>query len=408
MTAALTPATTPTVRPLEGVRVLDMSRILAGPWCGMSLGDLGADVIKVENPDGGDDTRHLGTAISGGERTYFLTANRNKRSVAVDFRTTAGRDLIYDLARESDVFLENYKLGGLDKFGLDYESMKRINPRLIYLSISGYGRVGPEAARLGYDFVLQGESGLMSITGEPDGIPMKVGVPLVDVMTGMYSTQAVLAALIAREKTGEGQLIDMALFDCVLANLSIIASNGLLLDGVPQRQGNGHVDIAPYDSFRCSDGDLIITVANEAQFQRLCIALDLPDVAVDPRFQRNDGRRKDRAAMNEILNGRLVTNTRAHWQEKLDARAVACGSVRNVKEALAVAEKSGRDMVVEVDHPSAGRLKMLGSPIKLRGTPVIKPQAPPMLGQHTDEVLRGTLRLSAERIAKLRADKVVA
>ncbi len=383
-----TPATT--VRPLEGVRVLDMSRILAGPWCGMSLGDLGADVIKVENPDGGDDTRHLGTAISGGERTYFLTANRNKRSVAVDFRTPEGRELIYDLARESDVFLENYKLGGLDKFGLDYESMKKINPRLIYLSISGYGRVGPEAARLGYDFVLQGESGLMSITGEPDGIPMKVGVPLVDV------------------KTGEGQLIDMALFDCVLANLSIIASNGLLLDGVPQRQGNGHVDIAPYDSFRCSDGDLIITVANEAQFQRLCIALDLPEVAVDPRFQRNDGRRKNRAAMNEILNGRLLTNTRAHWQEKLDAQAVACGSVRNVKEALAVAEKSGRDMVVEVDHPSAGRLKMLGSPIKLRGTPVIPPQAPPMLGQHTDEILRGTLRLSEERIAQLRADKVVA
>jgi crotonobetainyl-CoA:carnitine CoA-transferase CaiB-like acyl-CoA transferase len=400
------PATT--VRPLEGVRVLDMSRILAGPWCGMSLGDLGADVIKVENPDGGDDTRHLGTAISGGERTYFLTANRNKRSVAVDFRTPEGRDLIYDLARQSDVFLENYKLGGLDKFGLDYESMKKINPRLIYLSISGYGRVGPEAARLGYDFVLQGESGLMSITGEPDGIPMKVGVPLVDVMTGMYSTQAVLAALIAREKTGEGQLIDMALFDCVLANLSIIASNGLLLDGVPQRQGNGHVDIAPYDSFRCSDGDLIITVANEGQFQRLAVALDLPELAADPRFKRNDGRRKNRAAMNEILNGRLSTNTRAHWQEKLDAQAVACGSVRNVKEALAVAEKGGRGMVVEVDHPSAGRLKMLASPIKLRGTPVIPPQAPPMLGQHTDEVLRESLGLSEERIAQLRADKVVA
>ncbi|HSW23018.1 MAG TPA: CaiB/BaiF CoA-transferase family protein [Burkholderiaceae bacterium] len=395
------------VRPLEGVRVLDMSRILAGPWCGMSLGDLGADVIKVENPDGGDDTRHLGTAIAGGERTYFLTANRNKRSIAIDFSTKQGQELVYELARESDVFIENYKLGGLDKFGLDYESMRAINPRLIYLSISGYGRVGAQAAKLGYDFVLQGESGFMSITGEPNGGPMKAGVPLVDVMTGMYSTQAVLAALIAREKTGEGQLIDMALFDCALANLSIIASNALLLDEVPQRQGNAHVDIAPYDSFACSDGDLIVTVANDAQFQRLCVALEIPQAATDPRFLRNDGRRKNRDALNEILNARFATCTRAHWESLLERAGVACGPVRNIKEALAVSEQSGRGMVLEIDHPSAGRLKVLGSPLKLRGTPVIPPQAPPMLGQHTDEVLRKTLKMSETRIAALREQKIV-
>ena len=401
-------STASTPRALEGVRVLDMSRILAGPWCGMSLGDLGADVIKVENPDGGDDTRQLGTAIAGGERTYFITANRNKRSVAIDFRTPEGRELIYDLARQSDVFLENYKLGGLDKFGLDYESMRKINPRLIYLSISGYGRTGPEAARLGYDFVLQGESGLMSVTGEPDGIPMKVGVPIVDVMTGMYSTQAVLAALIAREKTGEGQLIDMALFDCVLANLSIIASNGLLLDSVPKRYGNGHVDIAPYDSYPCSDGDLIITVANEATFRRLCVALGVPELANDPRFQRNDGRRQNKEAMNDVLGVILKSNTRVHWQARLDENGVSCGAVRNVKEALAVSQASGRGLIVDIDHPTAGPIKILGSPLKLSATPTAVYKAPPTLGQHTDEVLAENLGLSAERIAALRESKVIA
>ena len=399
---------TATRRALDGVRVLDMSRILAGPWCGMQLADLGAEVIKIENPDGGDDTRHLGAAIAGGERTYFITVNRTKRSVAIDFSKQAGQELVRDLVRKSDEFVENYKLGGLDKFGLDYESLKATNPRLIYVSISGYGRVGPEAARLGYDFVLQGESGLMSVTGAPDGGPMKVGVPVVDIMTGMYATQAVLAALLARDKTGEGQLVDLSLFECVLANLSIIASNALLLDEVPQRQGNAHVDIAPYDTFPCSDGDLIITVANDAQFQRLCSALELPEAAANPLFLRNESRRKNRDAMNAILHARLKTQTRAHWHARLEAVGVACGAVRNIKEAIASAQMSGRDMVVEVDHPTAGRLKVLGSPLQMRGTPVVPPRAPPMLGQHTDEVLRETLGLDEAQIAQLRETKIVA
>ncbi|MBM3347792.1 MAG: CoA transferase [Betaproteobacteria bacterium] len=393
---------------LAGIKVLDMSRILAGPWCAMMLGDLGADVIKVENPDGGDDTRHLGTAITGGERTYYLCVNRNKRSIAIDFRTAEGQAIIRQLASQSDVFIENYKLGDLERYGLDYESLRALNPRLIYLSISGYGREGPHAARLGYDFILQGESGLMSVTGEPDGPPMKVGAPFVDITTGTYASQAVLAALLARERTGEGQLIDIALFDCALANLSIIASNALLLGTVPKRFGNTHVDISPYETFRCSDGDIIITVANDAQFQRMCHAMGRPDIAADPRFQKNDGRLKHKAALRELLNSCLATRTRQEWYEALRDVEVAAGSVRNVSEAIAVAADGGRDMVVEVPHPTAGSVKLIGSPLKLRGTPVVAPMAPPTLGQHTDEILRDSLGMDAERIAQLRALGAVA
>jgi len=393
---------------LSGVKVLDMSRILAGPWCAMMLGDLGADVIKVENPDGGDDTRHLGTAIEGGERTYYLCVNRNKRSIAIDFRTPEGQAIIRELAIQSDVFIENYKLGDLERYGLDYESLRALNPRLIYLSISGYGREGPHAARLGYDFILQGESGLMSVTGEPGGPPMKVGVPFVDITTGTYASQAVLAALLAREKTGEGQLIDIALFDCALANLSIIASNALLLGTVPKRYGNTHVDISPYETFRCSDGDIIITVANDAQFQRMCQAMGRPDIAADPRFQKNDGRLRHKAALRELLNACLATRTRQAWYEALREVEVAAGSVRNVSEAIAVAADGGRDMVVEVPHPTAGSVKLIGSPLKLRGTPVVTPVAPPTLGQHTDEILRESLGMDAGRIAQLRDKGAVA
>jgi crotonobetainyl-CoA:carnitine CoA-transferase CaiB-like acyl-CoA transferase len=393
---------------LSGIKVLDLSRILAGPWCSMMLGDLGADVIKVENPDGGDDTRHLGTAIEGGERTYYLCVNRNKRSIAIDFRTPEGQAIIRELAIQSDVFIENYKLGDLERYGLDYESLRALNPRLIYLSISGYGREGPHAARLGYDFILQGESGLMSVTGEPGGPPMKVGVPFVDITTGTYASQAVLAALLARGKTGEGQLIDIALFDCALANLSIIASNALLLGTVPKRYGNTHVDISPYETFRCSDGDIIITVANDAQFQRMCQAMERPDIAADPRFQKNDGRLRHKAALRELLNACLATRTRQAWYEALRDVEVAAGSVRNVSEAIAVAADGGRDMVVEVPHPTAGSVKLIGSPLKLRGTPVVPPVAPPTLGQHTDQILRESLGMDAGRIAQLREKGAVA
>ena len=393
---------------LSGIKVLDMSRILAGPWCAMALGDLGADVIKVENPDGGDDTRHLGTAIQGGERTYYLCVNRNKRSIAIDFRTPEGQKIIKDLAAQSDVFIENYKLGDLARYGLDYESLRALNPRLVYLSISGYGREGSNAARLGYDFILQGESGLMSVTGDPDGPPMKVGVPFVDITTGTYAAQAVLAALLAREKTGEGQLIDIALFDCALANLSIIASNALLLGTVPRRYGNTHVDISPYETFPCSDGDIIITVANDAQFQRLCQALGRPDLAADPRFLTNDGRLKNKLALRKLLITCLATRTRDQWYEALREVDVAAGSVRNVSEAIEVAAGSGREMVVEVPHPTAGSVKLIGSPIKLRGTPVEPTVAPPTLGQHTDEILRESLGLEPKRIEELRNKGAVA
>lgn len=393
---------------LEGIKVLDLSRILAGPWCSMALGDLGADVIKVENPKGGDDTRHLGPAIEGGERTYFLCANRNKRSIAVDFRTPQGQSIIRQLAAQCDVFLENYKLGDLARYGLDYPSLRAINPRLIYLSVSGYGREGPNASRLGYDFILQGESGLMSVTGDPEGPPMKVGVPFVDISTGAYATQAVLAALFARERTGEGQFIDMALFDCALTNLSVIAANALLLGTVPQRQGNRHVDISPYETFPCSDGDLIITVANDAQFQRLCDAIDRPDLAEDPRFKTNDNRKRHKVALREVLIECLAPRTREHWYEALRDVGVPSGSVRNVSEAIGVAAQSGRDMVVETQHPSAGAVKLIGSPLKLHGTPVVSPKPPPRLGEHTDEILRQYLQLAPEHIEALRKAGAIA
>ncbi|MFM8556164.1 MAG: CaiB/BaiF CoA transferase family protein [Betaproteobacteria bacterium] len=393
---------------LAGVKVLDLSRILAGPWCSMALGDLGADVIKVENPKGGDDTRHLGPAIEGGERSYFLCANRNKRSIAIDFRTPQGQKILLDLAAQCDVFIENYKLGDLQRFGLDYESLRALNPRLIYLSISGYGREGPNASRLGYDYILQGESGLMSVTGEPDGPPLKVGVPFVDISTGAYATQAVLAALLAREKTGEGQFIDMALFDCALTNLSIIASNALLLGTVPQRYGNRHADISPYETFPCSDGDLIITVANDGQFRRLCDALRRPELADDRRFQTNDSRKKHKGVLREILIECLQSRTREQWYEALRAVEVPAGPVRNVSEAIELAAQSGRDMVVETEHLTAGTVRLIGSPLKLRGTPVEPPKPPPTLGQHTDEILRDYLSINAGQIDTLRKSGAIA
>jgi formyl-CoA transferase len=373
----------------------------------MALGDLGADVIKVENPKGGDDTRHLGPAIEGGERAYFLCANRNKRSIAIDFRTPQGQQIIRDLAAQSDVFIENYKLGDLARYGLDYDSLRTINPRLIYLSISGYGREGPNASRLGYDYILQGESGLMSVTGDPEGPPMKVGVPFVDISTGAYATQAVLAALLAREKTGEGQFIDMALFDCALTNLSIIASNALLLGTVPQRYGNRHVDISPYETFPCSDGDIIIAVANDAQFRRLCEAVARPELAQDPRFQTNDSRKKHKVILRETLAECLAAGTRDHWHKALQDVDVPAGAVRNVSEAIEMAARSGRDMVVETQHPAAGSVKLIGSPLKLRDTPAVVAKPPPMLGQHTDEILREYLGLDTAQIEAFRQSGIV-
>jgi crotonobetainyl-CoA:carnitine CoA-transferase CaiB-like acyl-CoA transferase len=375
----------------------------------MTLGDLGADVIKVEPPGAGDDTRAWGKRIVGLESTYFLSTNRNKRGIAVDLAKPEGAALVRRIAERADVLVENFKLGGLKKFGLDYESVHARNPRLVYCSISGYGRTGPAAARAGYDAVIQGESGLMSITGEPDGPALKVGVALSDVMTGMYAVQAILAALIARDRTGRGQHIDLALLDCTMANLANVASSALLLGTVPKRYGNAHADIAPYQTFAASDGDIVVAVGNDAQFRKFCAeVLGRPDLAADPRFATNPLRSQNRAALVPAIAAAMKAQPRVFWIDRLLKSGVPGGAVRDVQEALGSPEARARRMVREVPHPLVATMRIMGSPINLSDTPVREPVAPPTLGQHTDEVLREVLRLGAAEIARLRAEGAVA
>jgi crotonobetainyl-CoA:carnitine CoA-transferase CaiB-like acyl-CoA transferase len=395
--------------PLTGLRVLDLSRVLAGPWCAMILADLGAEVIKLEPPGAGDDTRSWGKRIAGQESTYFLSANRNKRGIAVDLAKPEGAALARRLAEHSDVLVENFKLGGLKKFGLDYDSIAALNPRLVYCSISGYGRTGPNAARAGYDVVIQGESGLMSITGEPDGPSLKVGVALADIMTGQYAASAILAALIGRGVTGKGQHIDLALIDCTMANLANVASSALCLDTVPKRYGNAHADIAPYQTFAASDGDVVVAVGNDGQFRKFCSdVLGKPELATDPRFIGNPVRSQHRDALLPLIAAVMKEKPRDHWIERMLAAGVPGGAVRNVKEALASPEAQARRMVREVPHPLAGTVKIMGSPLNFSGTPVREPVAPPTLGQHTDDVLREVLEMSHADIAALRAKGAIA
>ena len=399
--------------PLAGIRVLDLTRVLAGPWCTMTLGDMGAEIIKVENPGTGDDTRPWGTAMPGGERTYFLAANRNKQSIAIDLAHPEGQALIRALAEKSDVLVENFKLDGLKKYGLDYPSLATVNPRLIYCSISGYGRTGPAAARAGYDFIIQGEAGLMSITGErddvPGGGPQKVGVAVTDIMTGMYATQAILAALIARDANGHGQFLDMSLYDCLLANMANMASYALNTGKVPLRYGNAHQDIVPYQTFRTSDGDVIVSVGNNGQYQKFCRdVLGRPDLADDPRFATNPLRVANRAACVAAIGAVMATRTRDEWLALMERFQVPGGAVRNLVEALAAPETAARDMVYAMPHSTEGTVRNAGSPLKFSATPVQEPVAPPLLGQHTDAVLAGALGLDATRIAALRAAGAVA
>lgn len=395
--------------PLTGIRVLDLSRVLAGPWCTMTLADLGADVIKLEPPGAGDDTRSWGKRIAGKESTYFLSANRNKRGIAVDLGKPEGADLARKLAERADVLVENFKLDGLKKFGLDYEAVKAINPKLVYCSISGYGRTGPAAARAGYDAVIQGESGLMSITGQPEGPSLKVGVALSDVMTGMYAVQAILAALLARQTTGEGQHIDLALLDCTMANLANVASSALLLGTVPKRYGNAHADIAPYQTFACADGDVVVAVGNDGQFRKFCTeVLELPALATDPRFLTNPLRSQNRAELLPPIEAAMKAKPRAWWIDRLLKAGVPGGAVRDVQEALNSPEAAGRRMVRDVPHPLAGSIKLVASPINMSATPVREPAAPPMIGQHTDDVLREVLDMDAAAIAALRASGAIA
>ncbi len=380
--------------PLSGYKVLDMSRILAGPWAGQTLADLGAEVIKVERPGKGDDTRQWGPPFlqdSEGNATeesaYYLCVNRGKRSIAIDISTPDGQHIIKALAAESDVLLENYKVGGLKKYGLDYESLREINPRLIYCSITGFGHNGPYQNRAGYDFMMQGMGGLMSVTGEPDGSPMKVGVAVTDVFTGLYATIAIQGALLERERSGLGQHIDMALLDTQLAMLANQASNYLVGGVVPSRLGNAHPNIVPYQAFATSDGYIILAVGNDAQFKNFCELAGKPALAVQPEYATNQARVQNREALCAEVAKLLAQKSEGYWLRELTAQGIPCGPVNSVDKVMADPQVNARNMRTSVKHPYNDDLQLVGSPIKLSRTPVTTERAPPLLGEHSDEIL---------------------
>ena len=402
---------------LSHIRVLDLSRILAGPWAGQILADLGADVIKVERPGPGDDTRGWGPPWikdDQGQDTsvaaYYLCANRNKRSITVDITQPEGQDIVRRLAAQSDVVLENFKLGGLKQYGLDYDSLKAVNPRLVYCSITGFGQDGPYAPRAGYDFLIQGLGGLMSITGRPDGEPgagpMKVGVALTDILTGLYATNAVLAALAWREKSGEGQYIDMALLDVQVACLANQAMNYLATGSNPRRMGNAHPSIVPYQDFPTADGHMILAIGNDGQFARFCEVAGRPELAADARFATNRARVENRAELIPLLNEITATRTTTEWIAQLEARAVPCGPINGLAEVFADPQVQARGLAVKMPHSEAGEVPLVASPIRLSKTPVEYRRAPPLVGEHTDEIL-ADLGVDAAGIAGLRERGVV-
>ncbi|NMG13991.1 CaiB/BaiF CoA transferase family protein [Aromatoleum bremense] len=403
---------------LSHIRVLDLSRILAGPWAGQILADLGADVIKVERPGEGDDTRHWGPPFlkdTHGNDTdvaaYFLCANRNKRSITVDMTKPDGRQLLRDLAGKCDVVLENFKHGGLARHGLDYASLKTVNPRLVYCSITGFGQDGPYAARAGYDFLIQGLGGLMSLTGrpgdEPGGGPMKVGVALTDILTGLYAANAVQAALAARDRTGEGQHIDLALLDVQIACLANQAMNYLTTGVSPGRLGNAHPNIVPYQDFPTDDGYMILAIGNDAQFARFCEAAGDASLAADARFATNKARVGHRAVLIPLLNKLTIRRTTADWIARLEALGVPCGPINTLADVFADPQVRSRGLRVDLPHPLAGNVPQVASPMRLSATPVEYRRPPPLLGEHTDEILSSLLALPAERIARLRNDNVI-
>ena len=395
--------------PLDGIRVLDLSRVLAGPWCTQLLADLGAEVIKIERPGAGDDTRHWGPPWhgEGDDRVaaYFLSANRGKKSAAIDFAQPEGAALVRKLAGQSDVVVENFKVGGLKKFGLDAETLRAANPRLVIASITGFGQDGPYADRAGYDFIIQGMGGLMSLTGLPDGTPgggpLRVGVAVIDLFTGMYTATAVLAALFRRERTGEGAHIDAALFDTSLAMLANQVSNALVSGKDPPRQGNTHPNIVPYQPFDAADKPLIIAVGNDRQFARLAELCGHPEWASDERFATNAARVANRCEMVRLVADCIRRNSAAEWFEKLDAASIPAGPINTISEALADVQAQHRQMV----RTMAG-MQLMGSPVRLAGERADSELPPPGLGQHTEEVL-AALAIDRSEVERLRAEGVV-
>ncbi|MBR7957724.1 CoA transferase [Burkholderia cenocepacia] len=393
--------------PLAGVKVLDFSRVLAGPWCAMVLADFGAEVIKVEHPARGDDTRDWGLRIGDTETTYFNSVNRSKRSICVDLQTEAGQRIARELAAQADVLIHNFKCGGAEKLGLGYDALAELNPRLVHCAISGYDRSGVEAARPGYDLVVQGEAGLMALNGEAGQPPLKFGVAAVDLFTGMYSAQAILAALYERHATGRGRRIEMALFDCGLMITAYYGLDALLMGEDPPRYGNAHPSIVPYGVFDAADGPLVITVGNNTQFARFCDAIERPDLAADERYKTNLGRSQNRADLLPEIRRELARRSRATLLAALAEAGIPCGEVLGLHEALTSERATRAGLVTRQPHPVAGAVDVLAPPYRFDGTRLPVRGAPPVLGADTDAVLGGWLGMSAEDVARLRADRVV-
>jgi crotonobetainyl-CoA:carnitine CoA-transferase CaiB-like acyl-CoA transferase len=408
---------------LSGIRILDLSRVLAGPWCTQTLADLGAEVIKIERPGTGDDTRGWGPPFlkdadghDTAEAAYYLGTNRNKRSVTCDIAQPAGQALIRELVQRCDVFVENFKVGDMARYGLDAASLLAINPRLVYCSVTGFGQTGPYRERAGYDYAIQGMGGLMSITGERDdlgGGPQKVGVAVADLFTGMYATVAILAALRHAERTGIGQHIDMALLDTQVAMLANLGANYLVSGKAPGRAGNAHQNIVPYQVFEvapAADGHkdhLILAVGNDGQYVKFCDVAGCPQLATDPRFAKNQDRVRNRAELVPALEAIMKTRTKADWLAALEAAKVPCGAINNIAEVFADPQVNHRGMVTQWEHPLQPSLRLVSSPMKLSETPVRADMPPPLLGQHTEQVLRELLDCSDDRLAQLRSGKVI-
>ncbi|MBB1594075.1 CaiB/BaiF CoA-transferase family protein [Achromobacter sp. UMC46] len=399
---------------LSHLKVLDLTRVLAGPWATQTLADMGADVIKIERPQAGDDTRAWGPPFLVGadgqetrDSSYFLSANRGKRSVTVDLATPEGQALIRDLARDSDVLVENYKVGTLARYGLDYASLREINPRLVYCSVTGFGQDGPYAPLPGYDFVFQGMGGLMSITGEPEREPMKSGIAISDLLTGVYTSTAILAALEHRHVSGEGQHIDMALLDCVVTISSYQAINYFLSGKVPQRMGNAHSNMVPYQVFACREGSVIVAVGNDGQYRAFCAAIGCPALAADERYATAAQRNRNRDTLIPPIAQAMLARPMREWVDVLQAAGVPCGPIYDIEQVFQDPHVRHRGMQLSLPHASGVPTPAVANPIRMSATPLRYERAAPELGQHTEDVLRDRLGLSASRIAELKAQGVV-
>lgn len=372
---------------LEHIRILDLSRVLAGPYCTMVFGDLGAEVIKVEAPGGSDDTRSWGPPFKEGVSAYYLSANRNKKSITVDLKSEEGIAVIKELAKESDVIINNFKTGTMERFGIGYDELSSINPEIVYCSITGFGETGPYKDIPGYDFIIQAMSGLMSITGDEQSGPQKLGVAIVDVLTGLYACIGIQAALLERTQSGKGQKIDLSLYDSAVSSLVNIGSNYLMSGEIPQALGNTHANIVPYQTFETSDGEMVIAVGNDNQFAALCNVLERPDLSKDPRFITNKDRVKNRTAITAELQTAFIKQTSAHWQEQCQAHSIPCGPIHTIDQVAQDPQLQEREMFIEAEHPVAGTIKMIGSPLKLSRTPVSVRHHPPEVGEHNEEIL---------------------